>query len=164
MNAHSPTPKNRLARIVQPSLRFWVVAPIFIMLILFLLALLGFALITRQSPPFELFLIAIASFLAVAGIALLITRRISRRFQNIIGAADRIAQGDFTIRVKDDHDDEIGQLVRAFNEMVTNLEQLHQSRDLLSRTMSPAVRESMTRDSSCWQEGQRMDQPAKRSG
>ncbi len=143
MSAQPSVPNKRLARIMQPSLRFWVIAPIFVMLILFLLALLGFALITRQAPPFELFLVAITSFLAVAGIALLITRRISRRFQMIIGAADQIAQGDFTIRIKDDHDDEIGQLVRAFNEMVTNLEQLHRSRDLLSRTMSPAVRESL---------------------
>ena len=143
MSAQPAAPIKRLARIVQPGLRFWVVAPIFVMLVLFLLALLGFALIARQSPPLELVLVAIVSFLAVAGIALVITHRIGRRFQTIIDAADRIAQGDFTIRVQDDHDDEIGQLVRAFNEMVCNLEQLHRSRDLLSRTMSPVVRESL---------------------
>jgi len=143
MNSQQSAPKIRFAGIVKPSLKFWVIAPIFIMLILFLLALLGFALIADQSPSFELFLIAIASFLAVFGIALLITRRITHRFESIIDAAEQISQGDFTIRIEDEQNDEIGQLVRSFNKMVTNLEQLHQSRDLLSRTMSPAVRESL---------------------
>ncbi len=143
MASEQSTSKNHISQIFKPSFKFWVTAPIFIMLSLFLLALTGFSLITRQSPPFELVLIVMASFLAVAGLALLITRQITRRFNRIIDAAEQVARGDFTIRVKDDHDDEIGRLVQVFNKMVVNLADLHASRDLLSRTMSPPVRESL---------------------
>ena len=144
MVSRQSSPKNRVTKFTgTPGLKFWVIAPIFVMLILFLAALTGFAVITRQSPSVELLLIVVASFLAVFAIALLITRQITQRFDYLTAAAERVSRGDFTIRVHDDHDDEIGQLVKAFNEMMANLEHLHQSRDLLSRTMSPAVRESL---------------------
>lgn len=143
MIAEQSTLKKYISQIVKPSLKFWVSAPIFIMLSLFLLAMLAFSLITGETLPFEFVLAGIIAFLAVAGLALLINRQITQRFSRIIDAAEQVARGDFTIRVNDVHDDEIGQLVQVFNKMVTNLEELHQSRDLLSRTMSPAVRESL---------------------
>jgi adenylate cyclase len=144
MASQQPAPKKGVPKIISnPGLRFWVIAPIFIMLILFLLALIGFSFITNQVPPVEFSLIVIASFLVVFAAALLITRKITQRFDHIINAAEQVSRGDFSIRVTDDHDDEIGQLVQAFNEMVANLEHLQESRDLLSRTMSPAVRESL---------------------
>lgn len=143
MAAEQLPPKKSISQFVKPSLKFWVSAPIFIMLSLFLLALLGFSLITGNIPPLELTLAGIIAFLAVAGLALLITRQITHRFNRLIDAAEQVARGDFTIRVRDNHNDEIGQLVQVFNKMVANLEHLHKSRDLLSRTMSPAVRESL---------------------
>jgi class 3 adenylate cyclase len=127
----------------SPSLKFWVIVPIFIMLVLSLVAVVGLAVITRQSLPPALPLVSVASFLAVVGIALLITRQIVRRLDRIIEAAEQVSQGDFSIRIEDGHSDEIGHLVRAFNNMVADLDHLHQSRDLLSRTLSPAVRESL---------------------
>ncbi len=143
MAAEQSTLKKHIARISKPSLKFWVSAPIFIMLSLFLLALLGFSLIAGETPPLDLILIGTTSFLAAAGLALLINRQITRRFDRIIDAAEQVARGDFTIRVSEDHRDEIGQLVQVFNKMVANLEELQRSQDLLSRTMSPAVRESL---------------------
>ena len=98
MASQQSTPENRIPKIVKPSLKFWVIIPIFVLLILFLLALLGFAFITRQTPPFELFLFAIASFLAVVGIALLITRQIARRFDNWMDGLRRELPGPEAVR------------------------------------------------------------------
>ena len=68
-----------------------------------------------------------------------ITKRISR----LIEAAERVARGDLTIRIEDTCPDELGHLEVAFNRMVNDLNQLHESRTLLSRTMSPAIRQSL---------------------
>ncbi|MCP4583927.1 MAG: adenylate/guanylate cyclase domain-containing protein, partial [candidate division Zixibacteria bacterium] len=65
------------------------------------------------------------------------------RINQITNAAERVTQGDLTIHIDDERHDELGRLARAFNQMVGNLNNLHQSRDLLSRTMSPAVRQSL---------------------
>jgi class 3 adenylate cyclase/HAMP domain-containing protein len=109
---------------------------------LFILALIGLSLNTGQFPV-ELLLISIISFLAVVGLALLITRQINRRLDQISRAAEQVALGDFTVRVNDTVNDEIGRLGLVFNQMVSDLDQLHQSCDLLSRTLSPAVRQSL---------------------
>jgi adenylate cyclase len=74
---------------------------------------------------------------------LLLTHQITRRIEQIIEAAGQVAEGDFTIQIDDDQNDQIGRLVQAFNRMVVNLDHLQRSRDLLSRTMSPAVRQSL---------------------
>lgn len=139
----SPLQKEYRQKIISPGLRFWVIIPIVVMFALFLLVLASFTFITGEFPPVELFLTSTALFLAVVGLALLITRHISRRFEQIIRAAEQVAQGDFSIRINDERRDEIGRMVRAFNRMVADLEHLHKSRDLLSRTMSPAVRQSL---------------------
>jgi adenylate cyclase len=143
MSAKQPGQKEHFLKMVHsPGLKFWVIMPIFILVILFILALVGLSLRIAQFPT-ELFLISIVSFLAVAGLALLITRQISRRIDQISRAAEQVAQGDFTIRVDDNLNDEIGRLGRAFDQMVADLDELHQSYDLLSRTLSPAVRQSL---------------------
>jgi class 3 adenylate cyclase len=72
------------------------------------------------------------------------TGRLSaERIERLIRAAERVAQGDLTIRIEDEREDEIGRLAQVFNQMISHLEFLHRSRDLLSRTMSPAVRHSL---------------------
>jgi len=87
--------------------------------------------------------VAILAFVAVVGLGLMLAWQIDRRIKAIIAAAERVSGGDFTARIEDDRQDEIGHFVRVFNQMVTSLEHLHHSRDLLSRTMSPAVRQSL---------------------
>lgn len=139
-----PTPQeNDSGKITSPGLGFWVIFPIFILTTLFILALLGLSLRSGQPPPTDLILVASISFLTVVGLALVITRRLAQRLAQISRAAERVARGDFLVRVDDRHDDEIGRLGRAFNKMVTDLAALHQARELLSRTMSPAVRQSL---------------------
>ncbi|MBI1880960.1 MAG: HAMP domain-containing protein, partial [Chloroflexi bacterium] len=86
---------------------------------------------------------SIIAFAVFIGPGLFVIRHIARRIEQIIAAAEQVAQGDLTIRIDNESDDELGQLVRAFNDMVRNLDHLQQSRDLLSRTMSPTVRQSL---------------------
>ncbi len=143
MTSQQPTQKERILKIIStPSFKFWIITPIFIFIVSLTLVLVGFLLITGQIP-IELLIVSLISFLAIIGPGLLIIRQITRRINQITNAAEQVAQGEFNIRIDDESDDVIGRLVRAFNQMVTNLDHLHQSRDLLSRTMSPAVRQSL---------------------
>lgn len=112
-----------------------------------LIALLIVILVTfssgRTEFSTELLLISIGAVLAVVGLGLVLARQIDLRIRQIIRAAERVAQGDFSVQVHDAHNDEIGRFVRVFNQMISNLDRLHHSQDLLSRTMSPAVRQSL---------------------
>jgi adenylate cyclase len=124
------------------GLKFRIIIPFFILTGLLILALAGFSLRTEKRLT-EFLLVAILSFLAAIGLGLFIARQISRRINRVINAAEQVAQGNLTIRIDDNNQDEIGRLTRAFNRMVENLDHLHHSRDLLSRTMSPAVKRSL---------------------
>jgi class 3 adenylate cyclase len=124
------------------GLRVWLIVPLFLLFILLILAL-GVSYLRTGRFPSVLLIIAIISFVAFIGPGLLIIRHMIRRIKQIIEAAEQIAQGNLTIRVDNESNDEIGQLVRAFNKMVENLDQLQRSRDILSRTMSPTVRQSL---------------------
>ncbi|MEW5960963.1 MAG: adenylate/guanylate cyclase domain-containing protein [Chloroflexota bacterium] len=127
----------------SPGLWFWGILPILILTTLFMLILVDLSFSAGQWPPLDLMLIVAGSFLAVVGLALLITRRIAQRLRQISQAADQVARGDFSVRLADNRHDEIARLERAFNKMVAELDRLHESRELLSRTMSPAVRQSL---------------------
>jgi class 3 adenylate cyclase len=70
-------------------------------------------------------------------------QQITKRINRLVEAAHHIAQGDLTIQVEENETDEFGNLEQAFNQMVKDLSQLHESRELLSRTMSPAIRQSL---------------------
>jgi class 3 adenylate cyclase len=96
-----------------------------------------------EHPLIQLLLVAIITFLITVGLGLLVARQIARRIDRVIEAAEQVAHGDLDIRIEDKHQDEIGQLARAFNQMVENLDFLRRSRDLVGRTMSPAVRQSL---------------------
>jgi adenylate cyclase len=126
----------------QPSLKFWIIIPLVILFVLWGLFVGLSYLITGQFPS-GLLIISIIIFVVLVGPGLLITRHIIQRIEQIITAAEQVAQGNLSIQIDNESDDEIGRLVRAFNKMVRDLEHLQHSRDLLSRTMSPAVRQSL---------------------
>jgi len=84
----------------------------------------------------------------VCGLSLtiLVSRGISKGLNEIIGAADKIAKGDLTVRAARYSSDEIGILATAFNEMTRKLEKninaLMQSEDNL-RTSKKVAEESI---------------------
>jgi adenylate cyclase len=88
-------------------------------------------------------IISIIVFAAFIGPGLFVTRHVVRRIEQIIRAAEQVSQGNLAVQIDDESGDEIGQLAQSFNNMVKNLDQLQRSGDLLSRTMSPAVRQSL---------------------
>lgn len=144
MNRLNLNPKEHSPRRIlpRPSLRLWLITPLIFLFLLLLLILLISYLQTGYISP-ELLLISIISLALFVGPELLVARNVVRRIEQIIQAADQVAQGNLTTQIDDESPDEIGQLVRAFNSMVKNLHHLQQGRDLLSRTMSPAVRQSL---------------------
>jgi len=126
----------------KPDLRFWTTGLSLIWLIFLLLMISSFFLTIHQLA-FELLILLLISLFLTTRSGLLTTRPAAQRIDRITNAAERVAQGDLMIQIDDEGDDEIGRLVGAFNQMVANLEHLHHSRDLLSRTVSPAVRQSL---------------------
>lgn len=138
----SASRKITLKTISDVSLKFRIITPFLVLIALLLLTIILFS---RENGSYstELLLISIGALLAVVGLGLILARQIDRRISKIIQAAEKVAHGDFSVRVADDHRDEIGRFVRVFNQMIGNLDHLHDSHDLLSRTMSPAVRQSL---------------------
>lgn len=138
-----PSKENSSRKILpRPSLKLWLITPlIFLFLLLILILLVSYFQTGHISP--ELLLISIISLILFVGPELLVARNVVRRIEQIIRGAEQVAQGNLSIQIDDESTDEIGQLVQAFNSMVKNLYHLQQGRDLLSRTMSPAVRQSL---------------------
>lgn len=129
-------------RLLTPNLRFWIIIPLLMVFGLLLLAL-GLAYWLTGQFPTALLITSIILFVALIGPGLWLTRQLIQRIERMIHAAEQVAGGDLTIRIDDESEDEIGRLVKAFNQMVNNLDRLHRHQDLLSRTMSPAVRQSL---------------------
>lgn len=119
------------------NLRFKIIIPFFLLFFLLLLALTA----PLAGGSSALLLITIVGLMATVGLGLLLARQIDRRVSKIISAAEQVAQGDFSVRLEDSGKDEIGRFARTFNQMAQNLDTLHRNTDLLSRTMSPQVRQ-----------------------
>ncbi len=126
----------------KPSLQNWVVFPLLILIMVLCLILL----ITYQQTgevPYWLFFISVIAFVAFIAPGLFVVRLIAQRIDQIIKAAEQVARGNFEIHLEDEGESEFDRLGRAFNEMVKSLNRLQKSRDLLSRTMSPPVRQAL---------------------
>jgi class 3 adenylate cyclase len=136
--------KKYMSKILNPAgLKFQIRFPFLALPGLLLLVLISATYLAMEYPLIQLLLVAIITFLITVGLGLLVARQIARRIDRVIEAAEQVAHGDLDIRIEDKHQDEIGQLARAFNQMVENLDFLRRSRDLVGRTMSPAVRQSL---------------------
>ena len=68
------------------------------------------------------YLVLLLSVIVVAmAVAILLSRRVTRRILLLADATDRVGAGDLTAEVPTDERDEVGELTRAFNEMVRDL-------------------------------------------
>ena len=66
-------------------------------------------------------------------VSIVLARRVSRRVLALADATVRVGQGDLAVTVPDDDDDEIGELTRAFNRMVSDLRESRERIDYLQR-------------------------------
>jgi two-component system, NtrC family, nitrogen regulation sensor histidine kinase NtrY len=80
--------------------------------------------IRRDLPPsYQLaFVVVVGGFaLATTLVAILFARRVARRIDRLVAATRRVAEGDLETRVADAGKDELGDLARAFDDMVGEL-------------------------------------------
>lgn len=113
---------------------------------LVLVALLSLILIISfrgSVQVVEILVFLVIGLLSSAGLSIFVAHRFDQRIKKIIAAAEKVAGGNLNIKIEDNSRDEIGKLASAFNQMITSLDSLHRSRELLSRTMSPVVRQTL---------------------
>jgi diguanylate cyclase (GGDEF)-like protein len=84
----------------------------------------------------NLFLMLVSGLaLAVALVAYRLGRSIALPLQRLIGAADRIADGDLDVRLTIKQNDELGHLTQVFNQMVDKLRSSHAEVVAASQTL-----------------------------
>lgn len=96
--------------------------------------------ITRDIVNGSLWMMAVALAVAVA-LTVFFTRRALTPVADVVQAAHAVARGDLTRRVPETRWDDVGQLARAFNEMVGGLNDRERMRDLFGRYLSREVSE-----------------------
>lgn len=85
----------------------------------------------------------IVSALAVCA-SYFFVRRMTRPLKQIAGASKKFAQGDFSVRVPIESNDEIGELTSAFNDMADSLEKSEELRRTFVANVSHELRSPMT--------------------
>lgn len=89
--------------------------------------------------------VALASGLAFV-LALLLARYLARHLDALARAAGRVARGKLDTRVEIASRDEVGQLARAFNQMVQGLREREVMREAVGRYVSPEVARQLLED------------------
>lgn len=124
---------------------FWRIAARFLVLVIGLVAGLYLYLARTQCVEVPGCLgraVLVAAAVGAAGVVLLswtMSRRMSRSLADVTGVARRIAAGDTTARVLATRPDEVGDLIRAFNDLVdgqrTRIENLTEDRRQFSAVL-----------------------------
>jgi adenylate cyclase len=91
-------------------------------------------LLERFLRYLSLVLLAVAALLAVR-----IARNLSEPLRLLAAHTEVVARGDYSIRLKLNREDEIGQLATSFNRMSEGLAERDQVRDLLDKNLSPEI-------------------------
>lgn len=88
-------------------------------------------------------LIVIFAFLGVIVMGIFVAHQITHPLGRIMRASIEVARGNLQVRVPSRGNDEVSVLAHAFNYMVSGLQEGFVYRDLLGRTVSPEVRETL---------------------
>src|SRR4051812_44642997 len=84
---------------------------------------------------------ALVAFTVSFELTLLLTRSVLAPVRELLEATQRVKGGDFSARVPVTSGDELGQLARSFNEMLTGLEERERLRTAFGSYVSPDVAE-----------------------
>lgn len=76
----------------------------------------------------------------------LLTRWLARPIQDLVEATNALASGNLNFRLSERRNDELGQLINAYNKMATGLLEKDQVESVLARFVSPSVARKMMRD------------------
>ena len=94
---------------------------------------------------FSIFILSAGLMLMVASIlSIVLTTRMTTPLRRISEAARKFGQGDFSIRVPVEGDDELAQMAVTFNNMAQNLEKIDQSRSNFMGNIAHELRTPMT--------------------
>jgi len=86
-------------------------------------------------------LIAIISIIALAIISVFTVKRITKPVNELYLLTEKVSKGDLTARVQISSNDEIGELIRSFNEMVQSLQNVTEGYVNLTKTLEQKVEE-----------------------
>jgi len=98
--------------------------------------------VTRAIIRSSLWTMLVALMVAVT-LTIFLTRRALVPVAEVVAASHAVARGDLTRRVPETRWDDVGQLNRAFNEMVGGLNDRERMRDLFGRYLSREVSEAV---------------------
>ncbi len=93
----------------------------------------------RTDLSWQLLGIALIAFLLGTILATLVTRRILEPIHSLRQSASAVAQGELDIEVKARSNDEIGELAKAFNQMVLGLRERESIKETFSRYVDPRI-------------------------
>jgi adenylate cyclase len=96
-----------------------------------------------QITRLQIFALTAVAFILVITLGIWLANRLTRPLLRVVAASAEVAQGNLDVQVESRGDDEIAVLAHSFNEMVSSLREGSMYRDLLGRTVSPAVREQL---------------------
>ncbi len=104
--------------------------------------------LTEELAPYQRLNLILAGVFLVGGIITLlatglISNSITKPLVGLSQGVFEIGAGDYKVRVKEDRQDEIGDLAKSINEMAGNLEEKDQIRRLLGRSVSTEVAEEL---------------------
>ncbi|HEX9438691.1 MAG TPA: HAMP domain-containing protein, partial [Roseiflexaceae bacterium] len=100
----------------------------------------GFIVDTWAGERLPLALLALLLIAAVVGVGVMVSRRITRPLQELVGIARAVTGGELRRRSGVNSRDELGLLARSFNQMTERLLHLYEtSRDLSAHTQIGAI-------------------------
>ncbi len=86
-------------------------------------------------------LIAITSIIALAIISFFTVKRITKPINELYQLTEKVAGGDLTARAQVTSDDEIGELIKSFNQMVQSLQNVTEGYVNLTKTLEQKVQD-----------------------
>jgi adenylate cyclase len=91
----------------------------------------------------QIFILIAVSVLTVVMTGVTISNQITRPLLQVVAASEAVSKGNLDVKVNVKSKDEIAVLAHSFNFMVQGLQEGSIYRDLLGRTVSPEVRETL---------------------
>jgi len=98
---------------------------------------------TSSETNVQIFLALTLVLVLVVLTGISVANRISKPLLEIVNASQQVSQGNLDVRVISDGNDEVAVLAHSFNQMVDGLREGSLYRDLLGRTVSPEVRDTL---------------------
>ena len=106
------------------------------------------ALAPLRRQEERLFAVGIAGAALTALAGFLISGGVTGSVRKLVAATRRLVEGDYGVRVEIAQRDEIGQLGRAFNDMVSGLQEREKIRSVLQKTVSREIADELLREGS----------------